>query len=145
MYNHARYNDILRFLKTHQHAVLGSRLLCGSLTTSLVAYAVNEHLQLHFGSRRSYATCAALQQFPEVSITVMHASSQPRYAAEIRGRVEYIPSEHTDATRTWLLGRNPATLYDTSQDDFVVCKVNPHVVRFIDLAASQPTIEHLYI
>ena len=145
MYNHVRYNDILQFLEQHQQGVLGSRLSCGTLTTSYIPYAVNEHLQMHFGSCRGYATCAAFAHHPDVSITVLHDSTHPRFAAEIRGTVEYIPSEHTDATRSWLLRRNRATLFDHDHDDFVICKVQPRVIRFMDLTTSRPRIDHINI
>lgn len=133
----------LYFLESHRKAVFSCVDTAGRPSATLMLYTVNEALEAHFGTSKSFSKYEQLQQNPHAAFGVIQEVLDPLQSVEIRGRVEFIPEEHTQATLQWFQEKNPSTLYVATFDDFVMFKVKPAYVRWQDATGDDLVMEHL--
>ena len=143
MDQNALRQSVLSFLQTHRKAVLAACNESCYPTTSLMLYAVNENFEMHFGTRKAFGKYPALLARPFVSVTVVEEAIDPLKAVEIRGDVEFIEGQHVPSTLEWFTAQNPSTFYIKEADDFVMYKVIPQMVRWMDATSGNLVMEHL--
>ena len=67
--------EILDFLNAHRKAVFAILDKNGLPTTSLMLYAIDDELNVYFGTRRSFGKYADIKQQPILSLTVLEKIS----------------------------------------------------------------------
>ncbi len=132
--------DIQSFLNAHRKAVFAILDKQGFPTTSLMLYAIDDDLNVYFGTRRSYGKYSDIRQHPVVSLSVVEESVDPRKVVDIRGTVIEIPEEECGKTCSFFKTKNPSKYYIENENDFVMFKLIPSFVRLADSTGGELTI-----
>ena len=136
---------IKNFLDGHRKMVLATIGLDQHPTSSLMLYAVDEKLNVYFGTRKSFGKFAVFLKHPFVSLSVIEEGIDPLRVVEIRGRVERVEDSLIETTLKFLEAKNASKYYIKDADDFVMFSVKPNFVRFLDASSGSLVMEHLEI
>ena len=134
---------VLEFLNSHRKAVLATDGEDDHPTTSLMLYAVDDDLNIYFGTRKAFGKFKTFTRHPFASLTVVEEKLDPLKAVEIRGRIEFVPEERTAETLQWFESKNPSKYYVKGADDFVMFKVVPAFCKWMDASSGELVMEHL--
>lgn len=136
---------VIDFLNGHRKAVFGIVGEGGEPTTSLMLYAIDDDLNVYFGTRKAFGKFKALAVHPSVSLTVIEEAADPLRAVEIRGVAALVPEEKTAETLAFLESKNPSKYYVKDAEDFVMFKVVPSFVRWLDATSGELALDHIAI
>ncbi|MEK7152302.1 MAG: pyridoxamine 5'-phosphate oxidase family protein [Patescibacteria group bacterium] len=131
------------FLNGHRKAVLSTVGDDEHPTTSLMLYAIDDDLNVYFGTRKTFGKYSVIKRHPYVSLTVVEEKLDPLKAIEIRGKVEFIPEDKTAEMLGFFESKNPSKYYVKGAPDFVMFKVTPSFVRFLDASSGELVLEHM--
>jgi general stress protein 26 len=134
---------ILAFLKTHKKAVLSTVGDDDHPTSSLMLYVADDSLTVYFGTRKSFAKYKIMSRHPYVSLSVIEESIDPLKTVEIRGKIEFIPDDKTKETLAAFQAENTCKFYVCEAEDFVMFKVVPSFVRWLDATSGELTLTSL--
>jgi general stress protein 26 len=130
---------VIAFLNAHRKAVFALLDKNGLPTTSLMLYAIDDDLAVYFGTRRSFGKYADIKQQPIVSLSVVQESIDPLIVVDIRGTAIEIPEEECGKTCAFFKMKNPSKYYIEDAPDFVMFKVIPSFVRYVDATSGELT------
>ncbi len=133
------------FLNAHRKAIFAIIDTHGLPTTSLMLYAIDDDLNVYFGTRRSFGKYADIRQSPVLSLSVVEESIDPLKVVDIRGTAVEIPDEECGKTCSFFKTKNPSKYYVEDAEDFVMFKVVPSFVRYADASSGSLVIEDLPI
>ncbi len=136
---------VFDFLDSHKKAVFASVDADGQPHTNLMLYAIDDNLNLYFGTRRSYGKYSRILQNPSLSITIAEEKLDPLRTVDIHGKAEEVPETDTLATLAYLKGKNLSKYYVQGEPDFVMFKVVPTMIRYQDATLGELTIQHLEV
>ena len=128
--------NIVAFLNGHRKAVFAILDKNGLPTTSLMLYAIDDELNVYFGTRRSFGKYADIKQQPIISLSIIEESIDPLKVVDIRGTAYEVPDEECGKTCAFFKTKNPAKYYVEGAPDFVMFKVSPSFVRFLDATSG---------
>ena len=128
--------NIVTFLNGHRKAVFAILDKNGLPTTSLMLYAIDDELNVYFGTRRSFGKYADIKQQPIISLSIIEESIDPLKVVDIRGTAYEVPDEECGKTCAFFKTKNPAKYYVEGASDFVMFKVSPSFVRFLDATSG---------
>lgn len=131
------------FLNSHRKAVLSTVGDDEHPTTSLMLYVIDEDLNVYFGTRKAFGKYAVIKRHPYVSLTVIEEKLDPLKAVEIRGKVEFVPEDKTAETLNFFESKNPSKYYVKGAPDFVMFKIKPSFVRWLDASSGELILEHM--
>jgi len=134
---------IKTFLNEHRKAVVGIVGEQSIPTTSLMLYVIDDDFNAYFGTRKAFGKYKALTAHPHISLTVVQEKIDPLQAVEIRGTIEFIPEEETEKTLEFFESKNPAEYYVKGAEDFVMCKVTPDFIRWMDATSGDLVLDHV--
>jgi general stress protein 26 len=129
-------SKVIDFLNAHRKAVFAILDKNGLPTTSLMLYAIDDELNVYFGTRRSFGKYADIKQQPIISLSVIQESVDPLVVVDIRGTAFEIPDEECGKTCAFFKTKNPSKYYVEGAPDFVMFKVRPSFVRFLDATSG---------
>jgi general stress protein 26 len=135
--------DIKAFLNAHRKAVFAILDKQGFPTTSLMLYAIDDDLNVYFGTRRSFGKYSDIQKQPVVSLSVVEEQLDPRKVVDMRGTAIEIPDEECGKTCSFFKTKNPSEYYIQSESDFVMFKVIPSFVRLADSTSGKLSVRDL--
>lgn len=119
------------FLKNHKKMILTILDKEKHPNSSLLLYAVKE-FTVYFGTRKAFGKYKALNADPHVAIAVVQEGIDPLQVLDIQGVAEEIPEEDTAETLEWFTRVNAAKYYVKDAEDFVMFKVKPTCIRWLD-------------
>lgn len=134
---------IINFLDNHRKAVFAILDQNGLPTTSLMLYVVDEHLNVFFGTRKSFSKYQHILEHPIVSLSVIEEKVDPLKVVDIRGKVEELSPEDMHNVHTWFKTKNDSKYYVERAEDFVMFKLTPQFVRWLDAASGELSIVDL--
>jgi general stress protein 26 len=134
---------IINFLDNHRKAVFAILDQDGLPTTSLMLYVVDEHLNVFFGTRKSFSKYQHILEHPIVSLSVIEEKVDPLKVVDIRGKVEELSPEDMHNVHTWFKTKNDSKYYVEGAEDFVMFKLTPQFVRWLDAASGELSIVDL--
>lgn len=134
---------IINFLDNHRKAVFAILDQNGLPTTSLMLYVVDEHLNVFFGTRKSFSKYQHILEHPIVSLSVIEEKVDPLKVVDIRGKVEELSPEDMHNVHTWFKTKNDSKYYVEGAEDFVMFKLTPQFVRWLDAASGELSIVDL--
>ena len=137
--------SIKGFLNAHRKAVFAILDTQGFPTTSLMLYAIDDELNVYFGTRRSFGKYADIRKQPVVSLSVVEEVLDPRTVVDIRGIAIEIPDEECGKTCSFFKMKNPSKYYIEDAEDFVMFKIVPSFIRFADSRSGELKISDLPI
>ncbi len=134
---------VKNFLNGHRKAVLSTVGDDEHPTTSLMLYVIDDNLNVYFGTRKAFGKYPVLMRHPYASLTVMEEKLDPLKAVEIRGKIEFVPEEKTGETLAFFESKNPSKYYVKGAPDFVMFKVSPAFIRWMDATSGNLVLEHI--
>ncbi len=143
--NTALTNTVKDFLNSHRKAVFAIIDKHGFPTTSLMLYAIDDELNVYFGSRRSFGKYADITRQPVVSLSVVEEALDPLKVVDIRGTAIEVPDEECGKTCSFFKTKNPSKYYVEDAPDFVMFKLTPSFVRWADASSGKLTIKDIVL
>lgn len=131
------------FLNIHRKAVFAILDKHGFPTTSLMLYAVDDDLNVYFGTCRSFGKYADILHTPVVSLSVVEEKLDPLRVVDIRGTATEISAEQHQATYSFFKTKNPSKYYVEGAPDFVMFKIVPNFIRYADSTSGELVITDL--
>jgi general stress protein 26 len=128
---------IKRFLNTHRKAIFAILDKNGLPTTSLMLYAIDDDFNVYFGTRKSFSKYGEISKCPIVSLSVVEENIDPMKVTDIRGLVTEISRDELEATLTFFKSKNPAKYYVEGAEDFVMFKLTPNFLRWVDAESGE--------
>jgi general stress protein 26 len=141
--NNELRQKVINFLNAHHKAVFAILDKEGLPTTSLMLYVIDDDLNVYFGSRRSFGKYADITQNPVLSLSVVQESIDPLQVVDIRGTTVEIPEGELEAVHSFFKLKNPAKYYIEDAPDFVMFKIQPSFVRWLDATSGELVITNL--
>jgi len=134
---------IIDFLNNHRKAVFSILDDDGLPTTSLMLYVIDDDLNVFFGTRKAFAKYKHILDHPVVSLSVIEEALDPLKVVDIRGDVEQLSPQDQENVHRWFKTKNPSKYYVEGADDFVMFKLTPHFVRWLDAESGELSIVDL--
>lgn len=131
------------FLNAHRKAVFAILDTKGLPTTSLMLYAIDDDLNVYFGTCRSFGKYAQLLQYPVVSLSVVEEKLDPLRVVDIRGTATEISAEQHKETYSFFKTKNPSKYYVEGAPDFVMFKIVPNFIRYADSTSGELVVTDL--
>jgi general stress protein 26 len=125
-------DEALAFLNQHKKMVLSILDIEKHPNSSLLLYAVDDEFKMYFGTCKHFGKYAALSADPHVSLAVVEEKIDPLKVIDMQGRVEEISSQKTSETLKFFESKNSSKFYVKGEKDFVMFKVIPTHVRWLD-------------
>lgn len=119
------------FLTGHKKMILTILDKDGHPNSSLLLYAVDD-FNIYFGTRKVFGKYAALHADPHVAVAVVQEGIDPLQVLDIQGVVVEVPEEETKEKLEWFVSQNTSKYYVKDADDFVMFKVKPTCIRWLD-------------
>lgn len=137
-------DTIITFLNNHRKAVFSILDDDGLPTTSLMLYVIDDELNVFFGTRMAFTKYRHILKNPVVSLSVIEEAVDPLKVVDIRGTVEQLTPQDQDNVHTWFKTKNPAKYYVEGAEDFVMFKLTPHFVRWLNAESGELSIVDLH-
>jgi general stress protein 26 len=136
---------VIDFLNAHRKAVFAILDKNGLPTTSLMLYAIDDELNVYFGTRRSFGKYTDIKLQPIVSLSIIEEDIDPKKVVDIRGTAFEVPDEECGKTCSFFKTKNPAKYYIEDTPDFVMFKLVPSFVRFANAESGELKITDLVL
>ncbi len=131
----------LDFLNEHRKAVFATVDDRATPHTSFMLYAVDDDFNVYFGTRTSFKKYEQIRQNPSVSMSVIEEGIDPLRVVDVRGKAEIIPKDEQTKWFDFLKTKNPSKYYVEDNDDFVMLRVRPSLVRMLDARSGELTMQ----
>jgi len=128
---------VLAFLNAHRKMVLSILDKEKHPNSSLLLYAIDDDFNVYFGTRKCFGKYAALSADPHVSLAVVEESIDPLKVVDMQGRVEEISSDEIVERLEFFESKNPSKYYVKDADDFVMFRITPTHVRWLDASSGE--------
>lgn len=123
--------EAIEFLDSHKKMIMTIIDKDGYPNSSLLLYAADD-FTIYFGTRKAFGKYSALMVNPHVAVAVVQESIDPLQVLDIQGAVEEIPEDQTKETLEWFTGKNSSKYYVKDAEDFVMFKITPRCIRWLD-------------
>ncbi len=143
--NSVLIETVKKFLNTHRKAVFAIIDKQGFPTTSLMLYAIDDDLNVYFGSRRSFGKYADITRQPVVSLSVAEEALDPLKVVDIRGTAIEVPDEECGKTCSFFKTKNPSKYYVENTPDFVMFKLIPNFIRWADASSGELKVQDVVL
>jgi general stress protein 26 len=131
------------FLNAHRKGVFATVDEKGNPHTSLMLYVIDDELNLYFGTRKSFRKYAQLTAHPAVSVSVIEEALDPLRVVDFHGKaVELTPDEKL-VWFEYFKSKNPSKYYVEDADDYVMFRVHPTFMRWLDATSGELTINQV--
>lgn len=123
------------FLDEHKKMILTVLDEEGHPNSSLMLYA-NDGFDIYFGTCESFGKYKALMKDPHVALAVVQEKIDPLQVLDIQGVVEEVPKGDTQERLDWFVSKNTSKYYIKDAEDFVMFKVKPLCIRWLDATSG---------
>ncbi|NQV92972.1 pyridoxamine 5'-phosphate oxidase family protein [Candidatus Kaiserbacteria bacterium] len=106
-------------------------------------YAVDDNFNIYFGTRKSFGKYNAILADEHVSLAVVEEELDPLRVVDIQGSAEIIPEEQTQELLQWFIEKNTSKYYVKDAEDFVMFKIKPDGVRWLDATSGDLEIHDI--
>jgi len=131
----AQLNEtILHFLNNHRKMVLSLTDKNGRPTSSLLLYTIDDDLNFYFGTLKSFGKYEILLNNPNVAIIVVEETLDPMQVIDVIGTVKQVPEHKIAYLKKEFSIKNQSKSYIKDKEDFVMFKVKPTNIRFLNAA-----------
>lgn len=131
---------VLDFLNGHRKALLAVVSPDHKPKVSLMLYAIDENFHFYFGTRKAFKKYAWMQENTQVSLAVAEEALDPLRVVEVQGVVHFIAPDKTAHILEFFESKNPSKYYVKGAEDFVMFRVEPEHVRWLDATSGELTM-----
>jgi len=128
---------VLDFLNAHKKMVLAVLDQQGHPDASLVLYAIDDDLNVYFGTKKVFGKYKAVHANPHVAAAIEQEVLDPLQIVDIKGVVEEMPAEKTEELMKWFTSKNESTYYVKDAEDYVMLKIVPTRLRWLDATSGE--------
>lgn len=125
------------FLDAHRKMVLAVLDEHGHPNTSLMLYTVDDKLNFYFGTRKQFGKYKALAKNNRVAMLVQEEGLDPLRVVDAQGQAHELSAEETKEKLAYLESKNPAKYYVKDADDFVMFRITPESIRWLDATSGE--------
>lgn len=136
-------HTIIDFLNNHRKAVFAISDEDGLPTTSLMLYIIDDELNVFFGTRKAFSKYQHIIDQPVVSLSVIEEAVDPLRVVDIRGTVEELAPHDQENVHRWFKEKNRSKYYVEGAEDFVMFKLTPNFVRWLNAESGELSIVDL--
>lgn len=134
---------ITDFLNNHRKAVFAILDETGLPTTSLMLYVADDDLNIYFGTRKAFSKYNHVLERPTVSLSVIEEVVDPLKVIDMRGQATEVLPEEFETAYAYFKSKNDAKYYVEGAEDFVMFKIKPEFVRWLDAESGELSIVNL--
>jgi general stress protein 26 len=134
---------VIEFLNAHRKAVFAVLDEQGLPVTSLMLYVIDDKLNVYFGTRKAFKKYGQMKAHPTVSLSVIEENVDPLKVVDIRGIVVELSPEEKEEAYSHFKSKNESKYYVEGADDYVMFKLTPNFVRWLDATSGELTITDL--
>lgn len=136
--------DIARqFLNDHHKGIFTVLDKEGAPSSSLLHYAIDDELNFYIGTKKAFGKYEAMKKDSRVAMAVVEESADPLRVADMQGQAEEVPPEETAKLHEWFESKNTQKHYVKDADDFVMFRIKPTSLRFMDASGGELKITDL--
>ena len=143
MSNEQKLAEARTFLNDHYKAVFTVLDRNGAPSSSLMHYVIDENFNVYISTKKAFGKYAAMKRDSRVSFAVIQENIDPLVVVDIQGVAEEIPEAKTPETYGFFKSKNDKKHYVQGADDFVMFRVTPSSLRFMDARSGDLTITDL--
>ena len=136
---------VIAFLNAHSKAVFATIDAEGKPATSLMLYSIDDSLNVYFGTRKAFKKYDQLKQNPNIALSVIEEKLDPLRVVDVRGvAVELSPEEQA----TWhdhFKSKNTSTHYVEGAADYVMFRIHPASMRWLDASSGELAITEVAV
>ena len=133
--------DVVReFLNTHRKAIFAFINESNAPTTSLMLYAIDDNLNVYFGTRRAFGKYGDVTRNPIVALSVVEEALDPLKVVDIRGTALELDDVEGKDAYAFFKSKNPSKYYVEGAEDFVMFKITPTFIRWADATSGELTL-----
>lgn len=136
---------IVDFLNKHRKAVFASATADGQPHASLMLYAIDDNLNFYFGTKKSFGKYERLKENPKMSLCVIEESLDPFCVVEVEGRAVEIPENENVGALHFFESKNPSAYYVKGAEDFVMFRITPSRMKWIDARSGELKSEEVHL
>jgi len=136
---------VIDFLNKHRKAVFATATKDMQPHASLMLYAIDEKLHFYFGTRKSFGKFGRLMDNPKVSLSVVEGSIDPLRVVEAEGSAKMVSESDMKECLEFFESKNPSPYYVKDSEDFVMFKIIPTKLRWLDATSGELKIEDVHI
>lgn len=137
-------DTVRSFLNNHRKAVFATIDDQGRPATSLMLYVIDDELNLYFGTRKAFSKYSQITENPCISLSVIEEALDPLKVVDLRGNAYEVPTDTRDEVHTFFKSKNPSKYYVEGADDFVMFKMAPDFIRWLDAASGELEIINVH-
>ena len=143
MTNQADLDEARAFLNNHYKAIFTVLDKEGAPSSSLMHYAVDDDLNIYIGTKRGFGKYLAMKKDPRVSFAIPEESADPLRVLDMQGQAEEVPEGETEELYKFFKSKNDKKHYVQGAEDFVMFKITPISLRFMDASSGDLQITDL--
>jgi|CXWL01.1.fsa_nt_gi nitroimidazol reductase NimA-like FMN-containing flavoprotein (pyridoxamine 5'-phosphate oxidase superfamily) len=130
-------DEVQEFLEKHVKMVLSINEGGGPPNSSLMHYAADRSLYVHFGTKRSFGKYKALTKDPNVSFVVVEESLDPLRVVSGRGIACELSGGEAEIALLLFKTENHSKWYMEHAVDLVLFKIKPTSLRWLDATSGE--------
>lgn len=104
-------------------------------------FATDDDLNIYFGTRKSFKKYNQLLDHPLVSLSVVEEKLDPLRVVDMRGVAKEVPQEHTKEVLAHFKSKNMSKYFVEGAEDFVMFRIEPTQMRWLDATSGELKIE----
>lgn len=136
---------IIEFLNRHRKAVFATATSDGQPHASLMLYAIDDALNFYFGTKKAFGKYERLKENPKMSLCVVEESLDPLCVVEVEGTAVEIPENEMAGALHFFETKNPSLYYVKGAEDFVMFRITPSRMRWLDARSGKLQIEDVHL
>ena len=107
-------------------------------------YVIDDEMNVFFGTRKAFSKYQHILDNPVVSLSVIEEALDPLKVVDVRGTVEQLAPYDQENVHAWFKTKNPSKYYVEGAEDFVMFKLTPNFVRWLDAESGELSIVDLH-
>lgn len=133
------------FLNHHRKAVFATVDSEGKPHTSLMLYVVDDDFNVYFGTRKAFNKYNQLCENPAISLSVIQESVDPLQVVDVHGDALPLGDEEKKKWFAYFKENNPSVYYVEAAEDYVMFRITPKGMRWLDATSGELVIESVEI
>ena len=134
---HTIRDIVQKFLEDHVKMVLSLNEEGEYPNTSLMHYAADKSLYLHFGTKRAFTKYNALKKDPRVSLVVVEESIDPLRVVSMRGLARELTGDAAEIALLLFKTENHSKWYMEGASDLAMFQIKPTSIRWQDATSGE--------
>ena len=143
MSDQANIEEAREFLNNHHKAIFTVLDEEGAPSSSLMHYVVDDDLKVYIGTKKGFGKYQAMKNDPRVSFAIPEESADPLRVLDMQGHAEEVPEDETEELYKFFKSKNDKKHYVQGAEDFVMFKIVPYSLRFMDASSGDLQITDL--